>query len=62
MEFDSLFFRLLKIKPEYNDLHTFECVCFVDLPPFKRHELEAQFAQCTFVGLSNYEVNLGPIV
>ncbi|KAK2354222.1 coiled-coil domain-containing protein [Trifolium repens] len=53
IEFDSPFFRLFKIQPDYNDLHTFGCVCFVHLPPFERHKLGAQSVQCAFMGYSH---------
>jgi hypothetical protein len=53
IEFDSPFFRLFKTQPDYNDLHTFGCVCFVHLPPFERHKLGAQSVQCAFLGYSH---------
>src|SRR3954464_12995465 len=53
IDFDSPFFRLFKIQPNYSDLHTFGCVCFVHLPPFERNKLGAQSIQCAFMGYSN---------
>jgi len=53
IDLDSPFFRLFKIQPNYNDLHTFGCVCFVHLPPFERHKLGAQSVQCAFMGYSH---------
>jgi len=53
IDFDSPFFRLFKTQPDYSDLHTFGCVCFVHLPPFERNKLGAQSVQCAFVGYSN---------
>ena len=53
IDFDSPFFRLFKTQPDYSDLHTFGCVCFVHLPPFERHKLGAQSVQCAFMGYSN---------
>jgi len=51
IDFDSPFFRLFKTQPDYSDLHTFGCACFVHLPPFERHKLRAQSIQCAFVGV-----------
>ena len=53
IDFDSPFFRLFKTQPDYSDLHTFGCACFVHLPPFERHKLGAQSVQCAFMGYSN---------
>jgi transposase InsO family protein len=53
IDLDSPFFRLFKTQPDYNDLHTFGCVCFVHLPPFERHKLGAQSVQCAFLGYSH---------
>jgi len=53
IDFDSPLFRLFKTQPDYSDLHTFECVCFVHLPPLERHKLGAQSVQCAFMGYSN---------
>jgi hypothetical protein len=32
--------------PDYHNLHTFGCVCFVHLPSHERHKLTAQSARC----------------
>ncbi|XP_073223425.1 uncharacterized protein [Cicer arietinum] len=40
----------LSTAPDYSDLRTFGCLCFVHLPPFERHKLGVQSAQCTFIG------------
>jgi len=53
IDFDSPFFRLFKTQPDYSNLHTIGCVCFVHLPPFERHKLGAQSVQCAFMGYSN---------
>ncbi|CAJ2628294.1 unnamed protein product [Trifolium pratense] len=53
IDLDSPFFRLYKTHPDYSDLHTFGCVCFVHLPPFERHKLGAQSVQCAFMGYSH---------
>jgi len=53
IDFDSPFFRLFKSQPDYSDLHTFGCVCFVHLPPFEGHKLGAQSVQCAFMRYSN---------
>lgn len=39
--FDSPFFRLFQVNPDYIDLHPFGCVCFVNLPPPECHKLGA---------------------
>jgi len=38
--------------PDYHNLHTFGCVCFVHLPSHERHKLTAQSARCAFMGYS----------
>jgi len=53
IDFDSPFFHLFKTQPDYSDLHTFGCVCFVHLPLFERHKLGALSVQCAFMGFSN---------
>lgn len=39
---DSPYSHLFGIPPDYNSLHVFGCICFVHLPPTKRHKLAAQ--------------------
>lgn len=40
--FDSPYFHVHGTHPSYDMLHTFGCVCFVHLPPYKRYRLAAQ--------------------
>ena len=42
LNFDSPYYLLYHQHPSYLNLHTFGCVCFVHLPPHKRHKLSAQ--------------------
>jgi len=53
IDFDSPFFRLFKVQPDYSDLHTFGCVCFVHLPSFERHKLGPQSVPCAFMEYNN---------
>ena len=50
--FDSPYYRLFGVHPNYHMLHTFGCVCFVHLPPHERHKLAAQSVRCAFMGYS----------
>ena len=50
LNFDSPYFRLFAMKPNYHMLHTFGCVCFVHLPSHERHKLTAQSVRCAFMG------------
>ena len=52
LNYDSPYFRLFGITPEYHSLHTFGCVCFVHLSPIDRHKLAAQSVTCAFMGYS----------
>jgi hypothetical protein len=52
LNYDSPYFRLVGISPEYQSFHTFRCVCFVHLPPIDRHKLAAQSVTCAFMGYS----------
>ena len=38
--------------PNYLDIHTFGCVCFVHFPSHERHKLSAQSVKCAFMGYS----------
>ena len=53
LNYDSPYFRLFGISPEYQSLHTFGCVCFVHLPPVDHHKLAAQSVLCAFMGYSS---------
>ncbi|XP_071921648.1 retrovirus-related Pol polyprotein from transposon RE1 isoform X2 [Coffea arabica] len=50
--FDSPYYRLFGVHPDYHMLHPFGCVCFVHLPPHERHKLTAQSVRCAFMGYS----------
>lgn len=50
LNWESPYFRLYHEHPNYLDLHTFGCVCFVHLPPHERHKLSAQSVKCAFMG------------
>jgi transposase InsO family protein len=52
LNFDSPYYRLFGMHPDYHNLHTFSCVCFVHLPSHERHKLTAQSARCAFMGYS----------
>ena len=39
LNFDSPYYRLYGKHPDYHNLHTFGCVCFVHLPIHERHKL-----------------------
>ena len=52
LNFDSPYYRLFGVHPDYGNLHTFGCVCFVHLPPHERHKLTAQSVKCAFMGYS----------
>ena len=52
LNFDSPYYRLFSMHPDYHNLHTFGCVCFVHLPSHERHKLTAQSARCAFMGYS----------
>lgn len=52
LHFDSPFYRLHGKHPDYHQLHTFGCVCFVHLPSHERHKLAAQSVKCAFMGYS----------
>ena len=53
LNFDSPYFRLFGMQPNYHMLHTFGCVFFVHLPSHERHKLTAQSVRCAFMGYSN---------
>lgn len=50
--FDSPYFQLFGVFPEYHSLHTFGCVCIVHLPPIDRHKFAAQSIKCAFMSYS----------
>ena len=52
LNFDSPYYRLYHKHPNYLDMHTFGCVCFVHLPPHERHKLSAQSVKHAFMGYS----------
>lgn len=53
LNYDSPYFRLFAVTPEYQSLHTFGCVCFAHLLPPERHKLVAQSVKCAFMRYSN---------
>lgn len=53
LHLDSPYSHLFGVPSYYNSLHVFGCICFVHLPPIKRHKLAAQFVHCAFLGYSN---------
>ena len=52
LNFDSPYYRLFGMHPDYDTLNTFGCVCFVHLPLHERHKLIAQSVKCAFMGYS----------
>ena len=50
LDFASPYYRLYHHHPNYLDMHTFGCVCFVHLPSHEHHKLFAQFVKCAFMG------------
>ena len=52
LNFDSPYYHLYHKHPNYLDMHTFGCVCFVHLPPHERHKLSAQSVKCACIGYS----------
>lgn len=53
LHLDSPYSRLFGVSPDYNSLHVFCCVCFVNLPPIENHKLATQSVKCAFLGYSN---------
>ncbi|KAL3523634.1 hypothetical protein ACH5RR_016468 [Cinchona calisaya] len=51
----SPFTRLFGRTPNYSNLRTFGCVCFVHLPAHERTKLTPQSVQCAFLGYSVYQ-------
>ena len=52
LDFASPYYRIYHHHPNYLDMHTFGCVCFVHLPLHERHKLSAQSVKCAFMGYS----------
>ena len=52
LDFASPYYRIYHHHPNYLDMHTFGCVCFVHLPSHERHKLSAQSVKCAFMGYS----------
>lgn len=51
----SPFFQLFGHTPNYSNLRTFGCVCYVHLPTHERTKLTAQAVQCAFLGYSVHQ-------
>lgn len=45
--------KLRHIKPNYDFLKTFGCLCFPYLRPYNRHKLSLRSSPCTFLGYAN---------
>lgn len=60
LNWDYPYFRLYHNHPNYLDMHTFGCVCFVHLPPHERHKLSAQSVKCAFMGYNVSHVCYDP--
>ena len=52
LDFASPYYRLYHHHPNYLDMHTFGCVCFVHLLSHERHKLSVQSVKCAFMGYS----------
>ena len=52
LDFASPYYRLHHHHPNYLDMHTFGCVCFVHLSSHEHHKLSTQSVKCAFVGYS----------
>ena len=50
--FASPYYCLYRHHPNYLDMHTFGCVCFVHFPSHERHKLSAQSVKYKFMGYS----------
>ena len=47
---------LFNIKPDYNLLRTFGCLCYPYLRPYVPHKLSARSKQCIFLGYSSFHI------
>jgi len=52
---DSPFLRLFGKPPNYSNLRTFGCVCYVHLQPPERTKLTTQYVKCVFLGYSAHQ-------
>lgn len=52
------YFRLFKTQPTYTHLHTFKCVCFVQLRASERTKLFAQSTKCAFLDYASHKKRL----
>ena len=52
---DSPFLRLFGKPPNYSNLRTFGCICYVHLSQQERTKLTAQSVKCAFLGCSSHQ-------
>lgn len=52
LKLDSPYYHLYDKQPNYYNLHTFDCVCFVHLSSHECYKLSVQSSKCVFMGYS----------
>lgn len=52
LNFSSPYEKLFQVKPNYNKLRIFGCLCFPWLKPYTSHKLEPKSLPCVFLGYS----------
>jgi len=52
LKYQTPYFKLHNISPDYHKLKCFGCLCFPWIKPYANHKLASKFAMCVFVGYS----------